>query len=305
MNIKTASFQIVWMFVLSIVLAIPTIGLSQTNPLEQSRLFPPETFTKKLTEATISSLQWQLEQRKQLMNRYTKSRDSISEKISSYANEISQLKKSIPPELRFMDGSVRSQLIGKAMEQLLESKLELATLETSISILAAKLDENQNSKLDKLLQANLEMEVLKAAKRSSLAKLEFEKLSKLQSNGSLSEQQLMRAKASMEIAQIEHQSAQARSHIENEKMKVEAASVLTQKRLEIEPVKSKIATIEKFIEAFAAAADANSEIDQLTRESELWQLDLQMVAQKLFKISTEMTDLESLKELIEVRTNQQ
>ena len=264
------------------------------EPLAEVRKYPPNMI--KLSDE-IPILEWHIEQLKPQIERYARRRDEISEKMTQLQIEIDHLNKKIPPEFRNIDKQVRSQLIGKALEKLLDAKLELTALQQTLEM-HEKEKEKLGGKVAALRQQEMQIETAVAKKRYELAKIESEKMSHLKNTGTLSVQQAQRAKYSAEIAMLEYENAKAREAIELERGRAEAANELAEARLSAVPVKAKIKTIEEFLERISESSATINLVEHRNREIELWRRDLEMVASELFELNRKQIELTTLKKLI-------
>lgn len=274
-----------------------TIGFAQIeNTIENARKLPPDYVDSKLSAI---SLNWQIEQLDRLIGHYNRSRNDSRQKIAEISLRVSSLRKKIPQEIRGIDSEVRSRLMGKAMEKLLESKLDLVAMEATIDSL-----ENELPKTSSLQQHQIqefEIEIEKAKKRYELAIKELEQAMKLKRTGSTSTQQFERSKASSEIAKLELQAAKQAKTIEAERLNAEAASLISKTRIGMSPIKAKIKATEKFLLMFSDSSEVLSDIDEKLRQKNLWQRDLEMISDVLFDLNREKLELETLKQLMKSR----
>ena len=285
------SFEVV--FFSTFFLWAAGMALAQSDPLLDARNFPPNTY--KTNEHFFSTLDWQIKQLDSLINKYSKSRNDIRESLAEMEISLENRTRQTPEEIRGLTSEVRSELIGDALKQLLDSKLELAALESRIK---TKQENDKSEQLSKLRQQELAIKTEKARKRYQLAVNEAEKTMQLRKAGSISEQQANRAKTSAEIAKLEHQAAVVSEKLEMEGAKARAAASIADSRMEIGPLKARIKIVEQFLKKISSANRLSREIENGKFAKDLLRKDLQLVAAQLFDLNRQKTELVSLRELM-------
>ena len=286
-------------FVCSVVLVLVSIGsvcCQDSDPIEMARMYPPNM---SLPDEAVASIDWQISQLQQLMATYAESRNSIESKIDVLDESIKSSREKIKTELQNLDAEGQSKLVARAMEKLLDAKLELATLESSLEILVQQMENKDGGKLQKLKEQEAQIEIETAKSRYELAATEYQKMKKLHESGSLNQQQLSRALTTSEIASLELKAAQTRASIERERAKAQTAQKISDYRFQIKPIQARIATLTEFLDSVSKSNKHISEIASLRRAQKLWMRDMELVASELFELSRKKIELETLRKLIQ------
>ena len=273
------------------------VAMSQApdDALDRARKYPPQMVP---SIETLPSIDWQLNQLEPLIKKYSTGRDSIDGKITRLDKEIDAVRGSIQKELQNLDADGQSRLVAKAMEQWLDAKIELATLESTAKLLSEKLQSDEVGKAQKLLELEMQIEVDSASTRYELAMKEYQQVQKLNEKAYTSKEQLSRAKAATELASLELKAAKTRYSIEMEKSKVDTAKQISDLRMQTKPLQAKIAALAEFLDSVAKSNEQFADIEYIRRKQNLMRRDLEMVSKELFELGRRKTELETLKKLI-------
>lgn len=269
-------------------------GMAQEDPLQDARNYPASFF--KASEQALVSLNWQIDQLESLTETYLKAKVEISQEMSMKTSKMEELYRQLPDQFGSADPGVLADLIGNAMKQRMELRLELVALEAQM----AGHQENIKQEADLLQYRREEFAIAtaKAAKLATLAEAELKKEKMLFDKGTLSRQQLLRATTSAEIAKMEFRAAEVREKVEMQRAKAAASSALADARLAMNPIKAKLKVIDEFLANFSVANKTGRRIDEHKRELELLHRDLELVAEQLFDLGRQQTELTSLKRLM-------
>ena len=126
MSLNPISTVKISILAVSLVCAMVTIASGQPQnmtPIEKAKMYPPSILSSEDNETNLLSISWQLERQKALYADCRKGRAEVDDQISAYSSEVDALNKMLPADVRLMDSNVRSQLIGKVLEQLMMAKL--------------------------------------------------------------------------------------------------------------------------------------------------------------------------------------
>ncbi len=282
------------LFVLS-----PTLLIAD-DPVEMVKTYPPATLAERTIAEVKASVVWQIEQLDAIIEEHVNSKDVNNQRITELEVSLDELRTRVRPEFRELDKQVRSQLVGNAIEKLLDAQLELAALEQTISILESK-SEPDLERADELQKMEWEIETQTAYQRYQLALSEHQKMKKLRDTGSMTLQQYERARVSTEIAKLEHEKAKARSALENERLKAEKANDLVQRRLAAAPLKSRIEAIKAFLDRVSHSAEASAKIAHVSRELEQLHRSSGGLDAEIFDLNRRKIELSTLQRLIDKR----
>ena len=381
-------------------------GLSK---IELAKRLPPSAMTEHRIKENLSAIKWQAEQLANIELRYRTSLSLTSDRIEAIRQQIEKMSEQMPGEVRLLDNSNRSRLIGKAMEELLMAKLDLATKSAAVGVLekrasaktfsdtpskseeAAKKEiakhtaKQEHAKLKLALLDDGEIELEAALKKYEVSKIEYENTKKLAKIGSKSVSELTNAKYTAEVAELEYSaalqnknkkqaeialhiaaskkqrpnksdsqenpegeltlmasrikleaakenlartrklaekgyvskselkkeeyayaiaevemaSAQKQIQIENNKSKANNADLLSLSRVEIEPIKARIAAAEKFLKTLSAASETMARIEVLRMEAKNFETDSALIRNELSKIKFKIAELGALTQTIE------
>ena len=269
-------------------------GLAQEDPLHDARNYPPHLL--KSSHNALLSLNWQIEQLDSLISTYRKSKDEIINSISITTQKKEELYRQLPSQFGSAKLTVLSNLIGDAMAQRMELRLELVALEAQMAAQQEKM--TKDADLLKYQKEQLNIEMATAAERAKLAATELKRAKKLFAAGSFSDLEMSRKTANAEIATMELRAAEVRAKVEMQRAKAAASSAITDARLEMAPIKAKLKVIDEFLSKISDASKTSRRIDQQKRDLELLHRDLELVAEQLFDLGRRKTELVSLRDLI-------
>ena len=293
-------------FVFTVLLGLIATGLSGRNTVgaqddlvDLVRQFPPSSIDSSSAKSALSSIEWQLQLRTALMSRYDENQEKMSIRTEANSALLKRLNSELPPEVRFVDKSIRSQLIGKTMEELLDAKLDLAARESTVVLLEQMLAEGKVSKQAELRKHQAQMAIDAAKLKLGVAQAEYEKVKKLSGKGSKTLNEARTAEYVFEIARIELESAVLQSEVELAQENSELAQRLTEARIEIAPVKARIKAAEKFLSTFVESAQTSTQIEEIQRKVEFGQMELRDLASQAFLLRQEVEELSVLKSRIE------
>jgi hypothetical protein len=279
------------------------LGLNSTQAqddfVERAKTYPPRSTSVGASNLALASIGWKLELKQELMGRYLRRKEQISQYAEANLVHLEDLVNQQPPEVRFLDKAVRSRLIGKIMEELLDARLELATGESSVALLKEMLAEGKQSKQAVLIKRQSEMAIEAARLKVGVAEAEYQKTKQLTERGSKSNRDYMMAQYTLGIAKIELESAVLRCEVESEQQNSEIAQRLTDARIEIEPVRSRIAAAEKYLKQFVDSASLSAKIEEMQRKIETRRQDIRVLSGETLRLSQEIEELSVLKSRIE------
>ena len=138
-------------------------AFAQEDPVEKAKMYPPRFLQERDNETNLAAINWRLQLTTDLRNTIQRKRESAVVAMEVYSKELDELNNQLPIEVRFVDNSVRSRLIGKTMEELLDARLSLATRESSVRQLESMLAEEKDSKQARLIQQQSAMAIEAAA----------------------------------------------------------------------------------------------------------------------------------------------
>lgn len=284
--------------VVGMLLASAMATAQDSESMQLLRKYHPKHLTQDHVEEALASIGWQLKQLSAVQDTYRKSRDEISANISSLGAKIGELQKSLPPAVRFLDDEGRSTMASRATEQLLEARLELASLKSLVAQLESAMTERPDT-ASEVQKLELEMQQKAARSRLELAKSDYDAVSKQAKAQLASNRELQRARYGLEIAEAEFAIAAKKAQMINATASADTAKRLADVRVEVQPVDARIKTLEEFLLTLHQAAETIGEIKQLQRQQELWHKDLALVAQELFDATSRAIELRTFQSLVE------
>ena len=282
---------------LSIVLAVAISEGQERDPLKPLRIYPPGVVGDNEIKAALTSIQWQLKQEKAIQLIYETHRDEMASKQESYKNKIDDLNRSLSPTFRFLDAEGRSAMASRAVEQLLNSRLEMTSLQARVQALQTKLANEKETPANELQALKLDGEKKAALLRLRLAESDMKKTQQLATSGSVSSHSVKRAELASAIAQSEYELARKRVEFSDDS--AEIAKQLSEARIDIAPIQAKIKTLEELLQTLSETADTLEKINQLKRALELRRTDLTNVEEVLFESTRKAIRLETFRTVIE------
>ena len=280
-------------------------SLAAQDPLRELKVYPPgylndkrSTPTESTVESNVVVLDWMLEQKRRIEAKYTgelEHAQAVSESLDKQIEEIAvQLTQP-------MDKATLSRLSGRLMEELLDSRLELAVLEGTVDAMEAAAMSSTEAQIHKLSISLKEAAVQSAQQKVNLAGEEAKQAKKLYAKGSMSDQEVNRAEYSLKISMIELEAAQSELQIEKLQSKTVSSRELSDTRLKIAPIKARIKLAEEMFAGYQRMGELMQKIDKLNDQKKRFTADHDAISQQRRKVSNEIIELESLKELVEKR----
>ena len=249
-------------------------AFAQEDPVEMAKMYPPRLLKERDNETNLAAINWRLQLTVDLKNRIQQERDSAVVAMEVYSKKLDELNNQLPVEVRFVDNSVHSRLIGKTMEELLDARLSLATRQSSVRQLESMLAEEKDSKQARLVQQQSAMAIEAAKLKLRVAESEYEKSAKLAAKGYMTESNRMVAQYTLAIAKQELESVVLKAEVDSEQQNAEIAERLTDARIEIEPIKARVVAAEKFLKTFVDSSKISTEIEETKRAWERAKDDL-------------------------------
>ena len=252
----------------------------------------------------LASIEWQLLQQRTLETSYQKSRREITKAIAESEADAQELRKLIPMSIRFLEKAERSRLMSNAMQQLLDTQLELATVQAAVKAMESKLAEGPGAtgKLGELRRQELQLEIEHHLQSYKHAAKDYETYVALRKGGSPVLEQEREALMARDLAKFEAEAARMRLKIEQERSQAEAAEILSKERLAKAPLEARKLVVEEFLKNFEKSAEVIAKLESVQQRRAFWQKDLELVAAKLFEITFRIERLESLRSAIAKRT---
>ncbi|MEZ6134926.1 MAG: hypothetical protein R3C53_08460 [Pirellulaceae bacterium] len=269
----------------------PAQEITQPDLISVAQMVPPDSLSQPNLQQTTDAIEWRLKQLKMLQESYSRSKHEISDALAKLNSEAAELQAGLATEVRFTDAATRSQLVGRVVEIMLETKLELAAQEKTIELLEAKQpdDAPANSQL-----GQLEADVRIAEIEVESAEQQVVRAHQLLANQAISPLEIHKLENALKVAKLRlEQSVLVLKSAADEPTKARANRI-TELRLDILPLKAKLAAAEGFLEKFSDGAERLNKIEQISRERELWRKDLELVAGESASINREQMQLESL-----------
>ncbi len=291
--------RLILVLVLTAISAVSTQAFGQDDPIELAKTFPPSELTSAVNEANLRAIDWQLKRKVFLGEQYRVSLHKINREIEEQESKVEHLAGKIPAEVRFVDAEVRSRLVGKMMEQLIDARLDLATQAATIESLQERMnrDRDMKSAVAKNIRVDLEFAVQAAQKKYQISMLESKKTARLVQSGSKSDSDRMMAQYTADISKLEFEKA-TRKLKNADSPDSKFANHLADTRIGIEPVKARIMAAEKFLHTFSESARLNDAIDKARRSISYREKDKQIVTRELTLIGREAEELGALRSLV-------
>lgn len=287
------------LFVFSMVACGSSVSIhAQEDPLAEVKVFPMYGNSARAKRA-IDSIDWQLGIKQELARRLEIQKVDLLARVDDNRIVLSKLTQELPEEVRFVDDNVRSQLVGRAMSELLNVKLDLATRESSLVELQKLMEQEKNSKQAKLQAQQGKMEIDGAMLKVQLAESQYQKTRKLVEQRALSEYDQSLAEYELALAKQKLESAVLKVEVEVDSQNAEVAQQLTAARVEIAPIKARLAAIEQFLNTFRDSAQITRRIAEIQRESESHSQNMRDLDSAMFRIKQEVEELSVLKSRIE------
>ena len=224
-------FIIVMLFTITAGLFDLGTAFAQTDPIETAKTYPPQLLQKGENETNLATIKWRIELQQNLLDRNERKHGTAVNALKVFSKKLEELNMQLPAEVRFVDQSVRSQLIGKTMEELLVARLDLASLESQKKQLVERLAKNNEGKRAKLIKRQADIRIKAASSKVKVAQTEFEHIQKLTAKGSKSNRDELMARYTLEIAKLELESAMVRAEVESVEQNSEIAQQLTAARI--------------------------------------------------------------------------
>lgn len=158
-------------------------AFAQEDPLEMAKTYPPRLLGKNINETNLTSIDWRLELKQDLLERLEHKMNAAAAELEAFSEKLDQLNSQLPVEVRFVDKSVRARLVGKAMEEMLDSRLDLATHESFMKQLQSMLAEEKNTKQSRLVQQQSQMAIGAAKLKLSVAESQYAQSKKTRGKG--------------------------------------------------------------------------------------------------------------------------
>ena len=288
------------LIVLLVLSAMTTVGsqaLGQLHdPIEKARIFPPSELTTSENETNLRAIDWHLERKVHLVKQYRVSVDRIKKELLKLSTEAEHLANEIPSEIRFVNAEVRSRLVGKAMEELLNARLNLATQTVTHTLLEqlhkTKLSTGNSNR------GELEINVKAAEMKLNVARIVAKKTANLSSKGLKSESEKAMSQYTADIAELELERAKQKLK-QGDSSDSELAKRLANSRIEVEPIKARVVAAEKYLKSFSDSAQIHREIEKVQRVLDNLGTDWKIVMGESNAISREVEELKVLRSLVQ------
>ena len=281
---------------LSVNTLVGNAQYDETDFLNNAKNFPPSFTTPENRKLSTQVLEWRMKLLSAMHKTYAESRDGIQGKLSHIDALIELEQGSLPVEIRFTDAQSRSELVGRVLQLILETRVESATKESMLESLTKSMEEsNSESEAAQMLRADLEIAVIE----TKAIEAEYARAVELQKQGLVQSQEVSRLENSRQISKLNlMKMEQAYANALRQPASV-AAKRLSEVRLEIQPLKAKLKAAEAFLATFNESSARFQRLESLHRERELHNKDLAFVATEIGTVSRELTELEVLSELME------
>ena len=140
-----------------------------------------------------------------------------------------------------------------------------------------------------------------AQKKIGIAKYEYDKLAKFAKSGTVSQSELMMAKYTLEIAELELMAAEAKAEAFREMDSAENSSKIADLRMKQVPLKARIKAGEEMLTNINESVKLSNQLKSVESEKRLLDKDLEMVAAQLSKNTFEMQELGILRKMIQLK----
>ncbi|MFK7769174.1 MAG: hypothetical protein AB8B55_18280 [Mariniblastus sp.] len=273
---------------------------AQEDPIRLLRMFPPEYLGEKQLAEGLSALEWQLNQKIRLAETYRTNAEEFKAVIKGLNEKANSLTEKLPPAIRLLSAQDRSRLVGKIMEEQLNGRLELATREHSVAILAE--DGGSKPKMTPEDELNkLEMEAKYHAQVAKLdtAKHVYQNTAKLAEKAFKTQNEKRMAQYTVEVAELELAGLKKRLDFLKQQPQAKLSDSIADARLEMEPIKASLKAAEEQLEKFTSSAELIESIEQSKQAITLWQKDLRFILEKLMALESEANELQVLKSQIQ------
>lgn len=256
---------------LSVLLVVIIAGSStqaiaqDKDPIELARDYPPSLIQ---VDVAQEQMQWQIKRLREQQAIQEQELRKIDDQITELNQEINALTKKLPVELRFANESVRAQLIGDVLRELLASRLEVASQQELIEQLTVALEDAkmENSKADEIRQQKHQLMIKASETKLALAEFSFEQTAKMAKSAAVSQSELEREKYSYELAKMELEHALLDFEMESTSRGNEVADRLVKTRISLQPAKARVAAAERFLNLFSESRGAVEMIAETNRK---------------------------------------
>lgn len=265
------------------------------DALANAKNLPPSLTTVQAQELNQAVLAWRMKLLNATKETYAQSRDEIQTNLAQLDAAIEEVQSSLPVEVRFTNAESRSQLIGRVLQLILETRLEIAANESLLDMLTqTETEKNTDSEEAQQLEVDLQ-----------IAKVEYDGIERelhqtlaLRKQGLADPTEALRLQSSMDVAQLKLRKMEQAVANARKRPASATAERLSALRLEIQPLRAKLKAAEAFLETFNRASNKLQKVESLHRERELYGKDLIYVAGQIGNISRELVELELLSAMI-------
>ncbi len=218
--------------------ACPVSAWGQDDPIEKAKTYPPGILSENDNKLSVAVLNWQLLRLDTMLELSRASMADINSKIENKKSELKAVLAQLPVSHRSLDSSARSQLAGKVLEQIIEAKLDVKTIESSIAALDEALkEENANLNSPK----NSEHALKAAALKLAVVKKEYEETIRLFEKGSKTSSDRNLAQYNLQLSELELSKAKLSAQNKRSAKSSELASQIVQHRIQHKAAKARIA----------------------------------------------------------------
>ena len=284
---------------LATVICNSQILSAQTDPLKRAKAYPPELLGEDDTKMHLSVIDWQLAQIDDELAEHQKQNEKIKEKESSLVDLITRVSATIPVEQRVIDQSVRSQLAGRLLEDLIDSKLDIVTQESAIAEL-----EKQAAIAASAAQKDDRNTIDVRAAKSKLMHLEnnYSRTKALRKNGTIPIREVEEAEFLFTSARLELEKAVAEAEAISNEAYSRIAEQIADLRIKLAATKARVAAAQEALNSLAETESMFAKRQSLERDLMGWQNDRRTVSSQLTKLGMQVLELKSIKKLIQSRT---
>lgn len=275
--------------------AIAQAQVGTEDVVANAKNLPPSLTTVQAQELNKAVLAWRMKLLSAMHATYAQSREQIQDKLTSLDAELEEVQASLPVEVRFTNAESRSQLIGRVLQLILETRLEIAANESLLDMLTqSETEKNTDSEEAQQLEVDLQ-----------IAKVEYDGIERelhqtlaLRKQGLADPAEALRLQSSMDVAQLKLRKMEQAVANARKRPASATAERLSALRLEIQPLRAKLKAAEAFLETFNSTSSKLQQIESLHRERELYGKDLMYVAGEIGNVSRELVELEVLSNMI-------
>jgi hypothetical protein len=266
------------------------------DALANAKNLPPSLTTVQAQELNKAVLVWRMKLLNAMHETYAESRKEIQADLAKLDAAIEEEQASLPVEVRFTNAESRSQLVGRVLQLILETRLEIATNDSLLDLLT-KTEAERSSESEEVQQLEADLQIAKV-ENEGIAR-ELEQMLVLRERGLVEKTEALRLQSSLEVAQLKLRKMEQAVANARKRPASATAKRLSDLRLETQPLRAKLTAAEAFLETFNSAASKLQKVESLHRERELYGKDLMYVAGEIGNVSRELVELELLSKLIE------